>query len=253
MLSGSLRETKRTFSTGSTASGDGEQECPPTLLTKEGDLSTATDGNTKLPADRPFEVGDLVKVEQKDLPWYGVIRWIGQLPTGPKCIAGIEMVILSKGTASVILKQVYSGELLTLMIVDLLTQQEDNVKGGHSGGFQGVQYFNCPPGQGLFFPVDGLKRDDRFEEDDVETDETKRPSDSLPKSAERDTLQQQPQASPDERFLRPQSHESTSQECPPLSTAERSQSSESTLDALKELEAAHLSSSPGSDLLCCEW
>ena len=143
-----------------------------------------------------------------------------------------------------------SGELLTLMAVDLLTQQEDIVKGGHSGGFQGVQYFKCPPGQGLFFPVDGLKRDDRFEEDDVETDETRRLSGSLPKSAERDTLHQQPQASPDERS---QSHESTSQECSPVNKAERSQSSESTLDALKELEAARLSSSPGSGLLCCEW
>ena len=88
----SLRETQRTLSTGSTTSGDGEQECPPTLLTKEEDLSTATDGITKPLADRPFEVGDMVKVEQKDSPWYGVIRWIGQLPGSSKRIAGIEMV-----------------------------------------------------------------------------------------------------------------------------------------------------------------
>lgn len=99
LLPGSPRETQRTLNTGSTTSGDGEQECPPPLLlTKEGDLSTTTDGNTKPPADRPFEVGDLVKVEQKDSPWYGVIRWIGQLPGSLKCIAGIEMVILSKST-----------------------------------------------------------------------------------------------------------------------------------------------------------
>ena len=99
LLPGSSRETQRTLSTGSTTSGDGEQECPPPLLlTKEEDLSTTTDGNTKPPADRPFEVGDLVKVEQKDSPWYGVIRWIGQLPGNLKCIAGIEMVILSKST-----------------------------------------------------------------------------------------------------------------------------------------------------------
>ena len=79
--------------TGSATSGQGEQECPPPLLlTKEEDLSTTTDGNTKPPADRPFEVGDLVMVEQKGSPWYGVIRWIGQLPIGPKIIAGIEMV-----------------------------------------------------------------------------------------------------------------------------------------------------------------
>ena len=91
-LSGSPRETTRTLSTGSTASGDGEHECPPTLLTKEGDLSTATDGNTKPPADRRFEVGDLVKVEPKGSPWYEVIHWIGQLPGSSKRIAGIEMV-----------------------------------------------------------------------------------------------------------------------------------------------------------------
>ena len=92
-LSGSPRETTRALSTGSTTSGDGEQECPPTLLTKEEDLSTATDGNAKLPADRPFEVEDLVKVERdKGSPWYGVVRWIGQLPGNPKRIAGIEMV-----------------------------------------------------------------------------------------------------------------------------------------------------------------
>ena len=112
-----------------------------------------------------------------------------------------------------------------------------------------MQYFECPPGHGLFFPVDRLKRDDRFEEDDIETDENRRLSGNLPKSAERDTLHQQLQVSPDERFLRPQSHESTSQECSPVNKAERLQSSESTLDALKALEAAHLSSSPGNDLL----
>ena len=115
-----------------------------------------------------------------------------------------------------------------------------------------MQYFECPPGHGLFFPVYRLKRDDRLEADDIETDETRRLSRSLPKSPERDTLHQRPQASPDERFLRSQSHESTSQECSPVNKAERLQSSESTWDALKELEAARLSSSPGNDLLCCE-
>ena len=132
----------------------------------------------------------------------------------------------------------------------VLHAQDDKVEGGHSGEFQGEQYFTCSPGHGLFLPVDRLKRDDRFDEDDVETDETRRLLGKLHLSPERDTLHQQPQASPDERS---QSHESTSQECSPVNKAERSQSSESTLDALKELEAARLSSSPGSDLLCCEW
>ena len=87
LLPGIPRETQRTFST---TSGDGEQECPPNLsLTKEEDLFTTTGGNTKPPA---FEVGDMVKVEHKSSPWYGVVRWIGQLPGSSKCIAGIEMV-----------------------------------------------------------------------------------------------------------------------------------------------------------------
>ena len=116
----------------------------------------------------------------------------------------------------------------------VLHAKDDEVEGGHSGEFQGEQYFRCSPGHGLFLPVDRLKRDDRFDEDDVETDETRRLLGSLHLSPERDTLHQQPQASP-------------------VNKADRSQSSESTLDALKELEAARLSSSPGSDLLCCEW
>ena len=109
-------------------------------------------------------------------------------------------------------------------MICLLHAQDDKVEGGHSGEFQGEQYFRCSPGHGLFLPVDRLKRDDRFDEDDIETDETRRLSGSLPKSAERDTLQQEPQAS--------------------------GVSNQSTLDALKELEAARLSSRPCSDLSC---
>ena len=67
-----------------------------------------------------------------------------------------------------------------------------------------------------------MKRDDQFDEDDVETDETRRLSGNLSKSAEsceRDTPQQ-PQAS--------------------------GVSNQSTLGALKELEEpAHLSSRAG--------
>ena len=106
----------------------------------------------------------------------------------------------------------------------VLLAQDDKVEGGHSGEFQGEQYFRCSPGHGLFLPVDRLKRDDRFEEGDVETDETRRVLGSLHLSTKRDTLHQQPQAS--------------------------GLSSQSTLDALKELEAARLSSKPYSDLSC---
>ena len=34
--------------------------------------------------------------------------------------------------------------------------------GGGSGEFQGEKYFSCSDGHGLFFPVEKLKRDDRF-------------------------------------------------------------------------------------------
>ena len=106
-----------------------------------------------------------------------------------------------------------------------LHAQDDEVEGGHSGEFQGEQYFRCSTGHGLFLPVDRLKWDDRFDEDDVETEETRRLLGSLHLSTERDTLhQQQRQAS--------------------------GLSNQSTLDALKELEAARLSSRPYSDLSC---
>ena len=42
-----------------------------------------------------FEVGDTVKVERgSSSPWYGVIKWIGEIPSVLKCAAGIEMVSL---------------------------------------------------------------------------------------------------------------------------------------------------------------
>ena len=133
-------------------------------------------------------------------------------------------------------------------MIYLLHTQDDKVEGGHSGEFQGKEYFRCSPGHGLFLPVDRLRRDDRFDKDDVETDETRRLLGNLHLSTERDTLHQQPQASPDKSSLQSQSRESTSQNCSPVNKAERSQSSESTWDALKELEAACLSSSPGNDV-----
>ena len=92
LLPGSPRDAQRTCSVTSTDSAaSGEQEC---LQTDGGDPPCTAGGN-KLQFDRPFEVGDVVKVEQKQSPWYGVIRWIGQLPRSSKSIAGIEMVYIS--------------------------------------------------------------------------------------------------------------------------------------------------------------
>ena len=44
----------------------------------------------------------------------------------------------------------------------LYTLQEHEVEGGGSGSFQGVSYFSCHQGHGLFLPVSHLKGDDRF-------------------------------------------------------------------------------------------
>jgi len=143
------------------------------------------------------------------------------------------------------------------------------VLAGHSGEFQGVKYFDCAPDHGLFIPVNLLKRDDRFD-DDVETDETRRLSGSLSKSAEMqpvNTPRQQPQTDTDQRrVLRSESLTPTSQGYSPAGRVETSQSAgstspesssifpllglssdQSTYDALKELETTQPPSNPGSD------
>lgn len=50
--------------------------------------------------------------------------------------------------------------------------QDIKVKGGGPGSFQGVNYFNCSDGHGLFLPVSHLKRDGRFAEVDANTSES---------------------------------------------------------------------------------
>ena len=42
--------------------------------------------------------------------------------------------------------------------------QENEVVGGGSGSFQGINYFTCPDKHGLFLPGSRLKRDNRFTE-----------------------------------------------------------------------------------------
>ena len=44
------------------------------------------------PTKTKFEVGDVVKVEHKPKPWYGVVKYIGDIPNVPGRCAGIEMV-----------------------------------------------------------------------------------------------------------------------------------------------------------------
>jgi len=127
-----------------------------------------------------------------------------------------------------------------------------------------------------FFPVKLLKRDDRFEDGDVETDETRRLSGSLSKSAEMqlvNTPRQQPQTDTDQRrVLRSESLTPTSQGYSPAGRVETSQSAgstppgnsssftllglssdQSTYDALKGLETIQPPSNPGSDLSLFLW
>ena len=159
--------------------------------------------------------------------------------------------------------------------------------GGHSGEFEGVKYFNPAPDHGVFFPVNLLKRDDRFEDGDVETDKTRRLSHSLSKSADMqlvNTPLQQSQTDADQRrVLRSESLTPTSKGYSPAGRVETSQSAgstplknsssfpllvssdQSTYDALKELETMQPPSNPGNEYegseslsvihidQCCEW
>ena len=49
-------------------------------------------GAISSPTRTEFEVGSVVKVERKPKPWYGVIKYIGDIPNVPGRCAGIEMV-----------------------------------------------------------------------------------------------------------------------------------------------------------------
>ena len=65
---------------------------------------TSTDSASTVERDSPAKsslaspkvthvsVGDMVMVEQKHSPWYGVVRWIGKLAGNDKTIYGVEMV-----------------------------------------------------------------------------------------------------------------------------------------------------------------
>ena len=141
--------------------------------------------------------------------------------------------------------------------------------GGCSGEFKGTKYFSCAPDHGLFFRVHLLKRDDRFEDGDVETDETRRLSGKIAERQPVDTPRQQPQTDTDQRrVLRSESFNPPSQGFS-SGIKESSQSAgstpsgisssfpflglssdQSTYDALKELETMWPPSSRGT---CSEY
>ena len=70
------------------------------------------------PRMQQFEVEDVVKVERKGKPWYGVIRWIGNLPNVEGSSAGIEMVWKVQWEHSNI--HIHSCKLAKLMMYILL-------------------------------------------------------------------------------------------------------------------------------------
>ncbi|XP_059426952.1 ubiquitin carboxyl-terminal hydrolase CYLD isoform X1 [Carassius carassius] len=74
-------------------------------------------------------VGSLVQFLGKKI-FYGIVRWIGQLPDYPGMTAGLEL--------------------------------EDSSAGVSDGTYKGKRYFNCPPYCGLFVKLSSCLPDDRF-------------------------------------------------------------------------------------------
>ncbi len=73
-------------------SSSGVEAPPPSLSSAQG--NTREENTVPVRSVCPFDLDDMVMVERPDAaPWYGVVRWIGELPDQPgQPIAGIEMV-----------------------------------------------------------------------------------------------------------------------------------------------------------------
>ena len=52
----------------------------------------------------------------------------------------------------------------------MYTFQETVVDGGGSGSIQGVSYFECSKGHGLFLPLSRVRKDTRFHDSDTSSD-----------------------------------------------------------------------------------
>ncbi|CAI7988526.1 Ubiquitin carboxyl-terminal hydrolase CYLD [Geodia barretti] len=111
-----------------------------------------------------FEVGQLVKVDHKPKPWYGVIYYIGPVNTDcPGTFAGVEM--------------------------------DEVVEGGHSGKFLGKRYFTCDDGHGLMLPLSRLKLDDRFDPPSLKGGSTNAGGDDVERDKHMPSTPTQPTAS----------------------------------------------------------
>ncbi|XP_069943847.1 ubiquitin carboxyl-terminal hydrolase CYLD isoform X4 [Cherax quadricarinatus] len=83
--------------------------------------------------EEDLDIGSLVEVVIKEVPRFGVIRWIGTVPGDKKegrKVAGVEM--------------------------------EDAEDGLSDGTFSGKRYFTCPTGKALFVPLRMCHKDSRF-------------------------------------------------------------------------------------------
>ncbi|XP_045582546.1 ubiquitin carboxyl-terminal hydrolase CYLD isoform X2 [Procambarus clarkii] len=83
--------------------------------------------------EEDLDTGSLVEVVIKEVPRFGVIRWIGTVPGDKKegrKVAGVEM--------------------------------EDAEDGLSDGTFSGKRYFTCPAGKALFVPLRMCHKDSRF-------------------------------------------------------------------------------------------
>eukprot|EP00116_Pleurobrachia_bachei_P019322 sb/3479584/ len=83
--------------------------------------------------DPSLEMGSMVQVSSKGVVHYGVIRWIGSLPSRRYTCAGLEL-------------------------------EDDLSPPGNDGIYDGVRYFTCPPFRALFCYLHDCSRDRRFEE-----------------------------------------------------------------------------------------
>ena len=83
--------------------------------------------------DKSLEVGSMVQVRKGAMFHYGVIRWIGSLPTKNHICAGLEL-------------------------------EEEISHPSSNGMFDGVRYFTCPPFRALFCYLHDCSKDSRFDE-----------------------------------------------------------------------------------------
>ena len=102
-------------------------------MVSDGDGSQYGTPEGSVDGDEDFEIGSMVEVVIKEVPRYGVIRWIGTVPgdkrEGRK-VAAVEM--------------------------------EDAEDGLSDGTFNGKRYFSCLPGKALFVPLRMCVKDGRF-------------------------------------------------------------------------------------------